>query len=64
MEKKMWSNAKIVELGLESTQYDIDNPDGQGPNPPKFSCDICGKKFYSANGLRSHLSKCGHHNLS
>ena len=66
MEKKLWSNAEIVELGVEKTTTtgDINNPDGQGPYPPKYTCDICGQKFYNETGLTSHLSGCGKHNLS
>ena len=64
MEKKLWSNAEIVELGVEETKNDINNPDGQGPYPPEYKCDICGKEFYTENGLKSHLNGCGKHYLS
>ena len=61
MEKKLWSNAEIVELGVEKT---TEQNNGDGPYPPKYECPICHVKFYNENGLKSHLSGCGKHNLS
>lgn len=55
MEKKLWSNAEVVELGVESTREE-----GVDENFIKiFACKHCGQKFWTKGERNSHEKICG-----
>ena len=53
MEKKLWSNAEVVELGLESTKNETKD------FPDYWACNGCGKQYISICEPEYACIRCG-----
>lgn len=53
MEKKLWSNAEVVELGLENTETQTRD------FPHYWACKGCGKHYISITEPTGACERCG-----
>ncbi len=59
MEKKLWSNAEVVELGVESTKEDcMPTSSDKCLDKDNHTCKYCGQFFITHELKKYHEERC------
>ena len=61
MEKKLWSNAEVVELGVESTKCEeglVEDSVALDGERMIFGCPYCYRRFWTVESREEHIIKC------